>query len=168
MAFGWSVGDIIAGFKLVWEVWEAVSEGPLSANSEATQFFQEFRMITNRLDDWEARMKTSSKSSDFSDAPFKQRCADFLEKYMRLIQTANPEAKASNGSLPVWLRRCKFSRDQINKLCLQISWPFARDEVSDLRDQLVLHLNLAMYDITEETNKAVRHIRPVSFNLTQF
>ncbi|PQE29223.1 hypothetical protein CJF30_00004264 [Rutstroemia sp. NJR-2017a BBW] len=168
MSFGWSAGDIIAGFKLVWEVWEAVSEGPLSANSEATEFFQDFRMITSRLEDWEAQRKTSSKSSDFSNPPFKKRCAVFLEKYMRLIQSVNPEAKASHGYLPVWLQRCKFSRDQINKLCLQMQWPLARDEVKNLRNQLGLHLNMAIFDITEETNEAVRRMRQVPFNLTQF
>ncbi|KAM3084845.1 hypothetical protein ACMFMG_003292 [Clarireedia jacksonii] len=144
--FGWSAGDIIAGLKLVWEVWEAVSDGPLSANSEATQFFEEFRLITNRLDDWEQRIKTSPANSDMNNAPqqLKQRCTDFLERHMRLIQTVNPQAKASNGSLPVWLRRCKLSRDQIKKLYLQISWPFERDQVSELRAKLVWYLNLAI------------------------
>jgi hypothetical protein len=169
MAFGWSVGDIIAGFKLVWDVWEAVSDGPLGADSEATQFFQEFRMITSRLDDLGERIKPSSKNSDFSDASqqLKQRCADFLKRHMLLIQGVNPQAKASNGSLPVWLRRCTFSRDQIQKLYLQVSWPFERDQVSELGTKLILYLNLAMYDIAQDTNTVVHKIRQASLNLTR-
>ena len=38
MSFGWSVGDIVAGIKVVFDIWEAVSDGALSAPVEATQF----------------------------------------------------------------------------------------------------------------------------------
>jgi hypothetical protein len=31
-SFGWSFGDVIAGIKVVWTIYEAVSDGPLSMN----------------------------------------------------------------------------------------------------------------------------------------
>jgi hypothetical protein len=50
MSFGWSVGDIIDGLKVVWDVWQAVSDGPLNAEYQALQFFDEFHLIFTRLD----------------------------------------------------------------------------------------------------------------------
>jgi len=39
MAFGWSVGDVIAGIKVVHDVYQAISDGPINAQRGMPLFF---------------------------------------------------------------------------------------------------------------------------------
>jgi len=39
MSFGWSVGDVIAGIKVVYDVYQAVSDGPINAQRGMPLFF---------------------------------------------------------------------------------------------------------------------------------
>ncbi|TGO55284.1 hypothetical protein BCON_0094g00340 [Botryotinia convoluta] len=165
--FGWSAGDIVAGLKLVWDVWKAVSDGPMSAKVEAKQFFKDFYLIIQCLDDWEHRDGSSAEGSSLAAAPsqLKQQCVEFLSRHMQLIRTVNPQAAVTKQGVPMWLRKVTFSRDQIKTLYLQISWPFEKDQVLQLRTKMELYLSLATYKISalnhsvaQDTNSIVREI----------
>lgn len=166
--FGWSAGDIVAGLKLVWDVWKAVSDGPMSAKAEAKQFFEDFYLIIQCLDDWERRDESSAEGSGLATAPsqFQHQCVKFLSRHMQLIRTANPQTVITKQGVPMWLRKATFSKDQIKTLYLQISWPFERDQVLQLRIKMELYLSLATYKISalnhsvaQDTNHRVREIR---------
>lgn len=166
--FGWSAGDIVAGLKLVWDVWKAVSDGPMSAKVEAKQFFEDFYLIIQCLDDWERRDESSAEGSSLATAPsqFQHQCVEFLSRHMQLIRTANPQTVITKQGVPMWLRKVTFSKDQIKTLYLQISWPFERDQVLQLRIKMELYLSLATYKISalnhsvaQDTNHRVREIR---------
>lgn len=165
--FGWSAGDIVAGLKLVWDVWKAVSDGPMSAKVEAKQFFEDFYLIIQCLDDWERRDESSAEGSSLATAPsqFQHQCVEFLSRHMQLIRTANPQTVITKQGVPMWLRKVTFSKDQIKTLYLQISWPFERDQVLQLRIKMELYLSLATYKISalnhsvaQDTNYRVREI----------
>ncbi|TGO11855.1 hypothetical protein BTUL_0100g00340 [Botrytis tulipae] len=166
--FGWSAGDIVAGLKLVWDVWKAISDGPMSAKVEAKQFFEDFYQIIQCLDDWERRDGSLAKASSLAAAPsqLQQQCVDFLSRHMQLIRTANPQTAIAKQGVPMWLKKVTFSRDQIKTLYMQISWPFERDQVLKLRTKMELYLSLATYKISasnhsvaQDTNNIVREIR---------
>ncbi|KAF7926023.1 uncharacterized protein EAE97_010323 [Botrytis byssoidea] len=165
--FGWSAGDIVAGLKLVWDVWKAVSDGPMSAKAEAKQFFEDFDQIIQCLDDWEHRDGSLAEGSSLAAAPsqLQQQCVKFLSRHMQLIRTANPQTAITKQGVPMWLRKVAFSGDQIKTLYLQISWPFERDQVLQLRTKMELYLSLATYKISalnhsvaQDTNNIVREI----------
>ncbi|THV55436.1 hypothetical protein BGAL_0008g00200 [Botrytis galanthina] len=165
--FGWSAGDIVAGLKLVWDVWKAVSDGPMSAKVEAKQFFEDFYQIIQCLDDWERREGSLAEGSSLAAAPsqLQQQCVEFLSRHMRLITTANPQTATTKQGVPMWLRKITFSGDQIKTLYLQISWPFEKDQVLQLRTKMELYLSLATYRISalnhsvaQDTNDIVREI----------
>ncbi|KAF5875778.1 uncharacterized protein Bfra_011540 [Botrytis fragariae] len=165
--FGWSAGDIVAGLKLVWDVWKAVSDGPMSAKVEAKQFFEDFYLIMQCLEDLDRRDGSLAESSCLAAAPsqLQQQCVKFLSRHMRLISAANPQTAITKQGVPMWLRKAAFSKDQIKTLCLQISWPFERDQVLQLRTKMELYLSLATYKISalnhsvaQDTNNIVREI----------
>ncbi|TVY83651.1 hypothetical protein LSUE1_G001987 [Lachnellula suecica] len=154
MSFGWSIGDVIAGLKVVWDVWEAVSDGPLNARFEASQFFDEFAHIVNRLEDWGKRKAACASDSRLaaSNQQLREQCTLFLKRHMSLIQHANPNTKAIRQSRSTWLQRVTFSQNQIVSLYQQVSWPFERKEVEKLRGKLQFFLQLATYDVTAATH----------------
>ncbi|TGO40534.1 hypothetical protein BHYA_0035g00080 [Botrytis hyacinthi] len=165
--FGWSAGDIVAGLKLVWDVWKAVSDGPMSAKVEAKQFFEDFYQIVQCLDDWERRDGSLAEGSSLAAAPsqLQQQCVKFLSRHMQLIRTANPQTAITKQGVPMWLKKVTFSRDQIRTLYMQISWPFEKDQVLELRTKMELYLSLATYKISalnhsvaQDTNNIVREI----------
>ncbi|KAI9646420.1 hypothetical protein NHQ30_004412 [Ciborinia camelliae] len=164
---GWSAGDIASGLKVVWGVWKAISDGPMSAKVEAKQFFEEFYLIIQCLNDWEQRNESSTEGSSLTHAPsqLKKQCIEFLSRHMHLIRMANPQtATAKNGAL-LWLRNVHFSKEQIKTLYQQVKWPFERDQVSQLRTKMELYLSLATYKISalnhsvsQDTNNMVREM----------
>ncbi|TGO23021.1 hypothetical protein BPAE_0147g00250 [Botrytis paeoniae] len=165
--FGWSAGDIVAGLKLVWDIWKAVSNGPMSAKVEAKQFFADFYLIIQCLDDLDRRDGSLAEGSCLAAAPsqLQQQCVEFLSRHMQLIRTVNPQTATTKQGVPMWLRKVTFSRDQIKTLYLQISWPFERDQVLQLRNKMELYLSLATYKISalnhsvaQDTNNIVREI----------
>ncbi|TEY43614.1 hypothetical protein BOTCAL_0367g00020 [Botryotinia calthae] len=165
--FGWSAGDIVAGLKLVWDVWKAVSDGPMSAKVEAKQFFEDLYLIIQCLDDWERRDGSLAEGSSLATAPsqLRQQCIEFLSRHMQLIRTANPQTVITKQGVPMWLRKVTFSKDQIKTLYLQIAWPFERDQVLQLRTKMELYLSLATYrtsalnhSVAQDTNHRVREI----------
>ncbi|KAK6610472.1 hypothetical protein H4I96_02070 [Botrytis cinerea] len=139
----------------------------MSAKVEAKQFFEDFYLIIQCLDDWERRDESSAEGSSLATAPsqFQHQCVEFLSRHMQLIRTANPQTVITKQGVPMWLRKVTFSKDQIKTLYLQISWPFERDQVLQLRIKMELYLSLATYKISalnhsvaQDTNHRVREI----------
>jgi hypothetical protein len=149
MSFGWSVGDVIAGLKVVWDIWEAVSDGPLNAHFEASQFFNEFILVINRLEDWERRKAASATDNRLtaSSQQLREQCTLFIKRHMSLMQQANPQTKAIRHGRTTWLQRVTFTRAQVVSLYQHVSWPFERKEVERLREKLQFFLQLATHDI---------------------
>lgn len=165
VGFGWSVGDVIACINLVYTIWNSVSDGPLNARLEATQFFQEFSYIIGCLEDWDRRKEVSERNSRLaaSHQELREHCTTFIKRHMRLIQKANPNTKAIREGRSTWLRNVPFSREQVISLYEHVEWPLERKEVVRLRKKLQLFLQLAIYDVTAstqsiaaETNEMVR------------
>lgn len=154
MSFGWSAGDILAAIKIVWNIWSAVSDGPLNAGVEATHFFQEFSYIMGYLEDWGKGKDDSKLTSSLaaSHADLRDQCTMFIKRHMRLIQKANPKTRALREGRTTWLRQVSFSRDQVLTLYQHVEWPLERKEVTRLREKLQLYLQLATYDIAASTH----------------
>ena len=159
MSFGWSVGDVISGLKIVWDVWHAVSDGPLNAHFEASQFFDDFIHVINRLEDWERRKAACANDNRLaaSNYQLREQCTQFIKRHMSLIQNANPETKAIRQGRSTWLRKVAFTRDQVVLLYQRVSWPFERKEVEKLREKLQFFLQIATYDVTAATHTVARN-----------
>lgn len=164
MSFGWSLGDVIAGLKAVYDVYQSVTDGPLNAKYEAAQFFDEFIHVISRLEDWEKRKDACAQDPSLvrSHRELRQDCTEFIKKHFSLIQHANPETKAVRAGRTTWLRKVSFTKAQIADLYRQVSWPSQRNAVSRLREKLQFFLDLAVWDIVLDTNQKVNHIRSVS------
>jgi hypothetical protein len=161
MSFGWSAGDVIAGLKVVWDIWEAVSDGPLNAKYQASQFFDEFYHIISRLDDWEKRKAACAKDDRLvrSHRELRDACTVFIKKHFALIQESNPGTRSSRTGRSTWLQKASFTRGQILTLYQQVQWPMQREHVGRLREKLQFFLNLAAWDVALDTNDIVRDIR---------
>jgi hypothetical protein len=161
MSFGWSVGDIIDGLKVVWDVWQAVSDGPLNAEYQALQFFDEFHLIFTRLDEWENRKAARARDDQLarSHRKLREECTLFIKYNFSLIQQANPSTKANRVDRSTWLQKAHFSQSQIIALYKKVSWPSQRETVAKLRQKLELFLTLAAMDVALDTNDIVRDIR---------
>ncbi|CZT47244.1 uncharacterized protein RSE6_07783 [Rhynchosporium secalis] len=134
MSFGWSAGDVIAGLKVVWDIWEAVSDGPLNARFEAAQFFDEF---IHELRD---------------------QCTEFIKKHMAIIQRVNPNTKAIRSRRSTWIQKASFTQEQVYALYQQVQWPSERKVVTRLREKLQFFLEIAALDVGMDTNSMVRDI----------
>ena len=158
MSFGWSVGDIIAGIKVVRDIWEAVSDGALSAPVEATQFLEDFAHIISCLEDWELRAR-STQDANISDSyrrhqQLREECITFIRRHRRLIQEVNPQTKTIKEGHTSWLRKARFTQEQIISLYEKTQWPFERKEVARLQDRLQRYLQTAIYRVSALTNEA--------------
>ena len=159
MSFGWSVGDIIAGIKVVWDIWEAVSDGALSAPVEATQFLEDFTQIIGCLEDWQQTARSTQDAARTSDSyrrhlQLREECIDFIRRHRRLIQEANPRTRVIKEGHTSWLRKAKFTQEQIISLYEKVQWPFERKEVARLQDKLHRYLQIVIYEAAASTNKA--------------
>jgi len=161
MSFGWSAGDIIDGLKIVWDIWQAVSDGPLNAEYQALQFFDEFHLIFTRLDEWENRKATCTRDDQLtrSHRRLRQECTSFIKYNFSLIQQVNPSTKANRIDRSTWLQKAQFSQSQIIALYKKVSWPSQRETVVKLREKLELFLALAAMDVALDTNDIVRDMR---------
>ncbi|KAH7364643.1 hypothetical protein BKA65DRAFT_142626 [Rhexocercosporidium sp. MPI-PUGE-AT-0058] len=161
MSFGWSAGDVIAGLKAVWDIWEAVSDGPLNARFEATQFFDEFIHVTSRLSEWEARRVSCAKDDRLqrSHQELRDQCTEFIKKHMAIIQRANPNTKAIRSRRSTWIQMAPFTQIQVIALYQQVQWPSERKVVTRLREKLQFFLEIAALDVGLDTNTIVRDIR---------
>ncbi|KAH7400086.1 hypothetical protein BKA64DRAFT_474350 [Cadophora sp. MPI-SDFR-AT-0126] len=161
MAFGWSAGDVIAGLKAVWDIWQAVSDGPLNAKFEATQFFDEFIHVTSRLSEWEARRVSCTKDDRLhrSHQELRDQCTDFIKKHMAIIQRANPNTKAIRPRRSTWIQKATFTQNQVIALYQQVQWPSERKAVTRLREKLQFFLEIAALDVGLDTNAMVRDMK---------
>jgi len=161
MSFGWSVGDILSGLKVVWDVYQAVSDGPLNAKFEATQFFDEFTLIVSRLSEWEKRKSALPQDDRLAQSheQLRELCTVFIRRHMLLIQHANPQTKAIRPRRSNWLQKVEFTKIQVITLYELVKWPAERDEVQRLREKLMLFLHLAAFDIQMATHGMVSEIR---------
>ncbi|KAK0102538.1 hypothetical protein ONS95_006151 [Cadophora gregata] len=161
MSFGWSAGDVIAGLKAVWEIWQAVSDGPLNARFEAAQFFDEFIHVTSRLSEWEARRLSFMKDDRLhgSHQELRDQCTDFIKKHMSIIQRVNPNTKAIRSRRSTWIQRATFTQSQVIALYQQVQWPSERKAVTRLREKLQFFLEIAAFDVGLDTNAMVRDMK---------
>ena len=164
MSFGYSIGDVIDGLKLVWDIWQAVSDGPLNAKFEASQFFDEFHHVISRLAEWERRKAGLAHDERLAQShqQLREMCTVFIKRHMVLIQQANPQTKAIRPRRSNWLKNAPFTKSQINSLYQQVQWPMERKELKRLREKLLLFLHLAAFDIQMATHGMVTEIRCVS------
>jgi hypothetical protein len=161
MSFGWSVGDIIAGLKVIWAVYDAVSDGPLNAKFEATQFFDEFVHVVSRLSEWEKRKSALPQDDRLAQShqQLRDQCTVFIRRHMLLIQNANPQTKAIRPRRSNWLQRVEFTKTQVLALYETVKWPTEQNEVQRLREKLMLFLHLAAFDIQMATHGLVSELR---------
>jgi hypothetical protein len=164
MSFGWSVGDVISGLKVVWDIWQAVSDGPLNAKFEASQFFDEFEYIIDRLSDWEKRKSALDEDGRLarSHDQLRDMCAVFIRRHMLLIQQAIPDTKATRPRRATWLQKAQFTKSQVLTLYQRVQWSAERQEVQRLREKLLLFLNLAAFDLQMATHNFLSELRHVS------
>lgn len=166
MSFGWSVGDVISGLKAVWDIWQAVSDGPLNARFEASQFFDEYVLIMSRLEKWENR-KTAFSQDELlakSQRQLREQCTLFLKSHIKLIQQANPGTIAKREGRSTWLKKAPFSKDQVLALYQQVQWPLEREAVAKLRIKLHFFLDVASFDVALDTNGTLHQMRHVAFH----
>jgi hypothetical protein len=161
MSFGWSAGDVIAGLRAVYDIWEAISDGPLNAKYEAVQFFDHFYHVTSRLEEWESRKPARSKDGRLvqSHRELRNECTLFIKEHFTLIQQINPRTKATRPGRSTWLQKVSFTQDQVLSLYQRVSWPTQRETVAHLREKLLFFLTLAAWDVALDTNDIVRDIR---------
>lgn len=161
MSFGWSVGDIISGLKVVYDIWQAVSAGPLNASFEATQFFDEYTHIMSRLERWESQKSAIARDEALvgSQRQIREQCTLFIKNHFRLIQAANPDTISQREGRSTWLRKVPFSKEQVLALYKKVSWPFEREEVQRLRIKLQFFLDVATFDISMNTNRTLHRMR---------
>lgn len=164
MRFCWSTDDIIAGINLLWNVWNSVSDGPRSARLEATQFYEDFRIVKNCLEDWDSRNKACSGNLSLTGS-LRDKCIAFIEGHMRLIHQVNPDTRAVRNGCSIWLKCVSFTKEQVLTLYQQVQWPLVRGQIADLRTTLGLSLGAAAYglgvlnhNVNEDTNKRVRQL----------
>lgn len=165
MSFGWSVGDVIAGLKAVYDIWEAVRDGPLNARYEASQFFDEYLHIMSRLEKWETRKSAFSKDPLLakSQRQLREQCTLFLKNHISLIQQVNPATIAKREGRSTWLKKAAFSKEQVLALYQQVSWPYERQTVAKLRIKLQFFLDVASFDIALDNNDTLHQMRYDSY-----
>jgi hypothetical protein len=174
MSFGWSVGDIIAGFKLACDIYESVSDGPLNAAHQAYQFFTDFRLINGCLEDWDGRRNDLQHEETILTLSLRKQCTDFIRRHMRLIREVNKDAGAirnvllidqgNEGTISIpkrvpWLKKVPFTTDQVITLYLKVTWPSERDDVAKLREELSISLDVATYRGVTTTLDGVNDLR---------
>lgn len=161
MSFGWSVGDVIAGLKAVWDIWQAVSDGPLNARFEASQFFDEYNLVMSRLEKWESRKAAFSQDENLakSQRQLREQCTLFIKNHIKLIQQVNPSTVTKREGRSTWLKRAPFTKDQIIALYQQVQWPLEREVVAKLRIKLQFFLDVASFDVALDTNDTVHQMR---------
>ena len=169
MSFGWSLGDIFAGIKILWAIYDSVSDGPLNATLQCEQFFEEFSLVVHCLEDWERKAKLAQIVQDDSLAKLhlqlRDQCEEFIKRHFRLIQAVNPQSEATRESRSTWLKRTPFSREQVLKLYQQARWPFEKNEVIRLRRKLILFLALATYHVSSSTHDVTVENRDILLDM---
>jgi hypothetical protein len=166
MSFGWSVGDVISGLKIVWDIWQAVSDGPLNARFEASQFFDEYVHIMSRLEKWESRKTAFSQDKLLANSQrqLREQCTLFLKNHIRLIQQVNPNTITKREGRSTWLKKAPFTKDQVIALYQQVQWPLEREVVGKLRIKLQFFLDVASFDVALDTNDTLHQMRYVIFS----
>lgn len=160
VGIGWSFGDIIAGIKVVWDVYETLSDGPLNAQLEFSQFFDEFAIITSYLDDWESKAQlVQGDSVARLHQQLKQQCETFIKRHILLIVDANPRSRGVREGRSTWLKNVAFSTDQIRTLYQRVQWPMERKEVTRLQKKLVTFLGMATHSVTVENRELLLDIK---------
>ena len=166
MSFGWSLGDIFAGIKILWDVYDSVSDGPLNARLECDQFFEEFSHIIQCLDDWDRKSQVVHDDSLAKlHLQLRAQCETFIGRHMRLIQSANPVTESSREGQPTWLRKVAFSREQVAVLYQKVRWPLERKEVTRLRKKLMLFLALSQHHVSTSTHNVTVENRDILLDI---
>jgi hypothetical protein len=171
MSFNWAVKDITAGIEVIWSIWEAVSDSAPSLPVQATQFLEDYARIIERLEEWELRAE-STHNGRVSEAfrrheVLKEECIIFIRRHRRLIQDANPQTETVKEGHRTWLRKAKFTKEQVISLYEATEWPFEQKEMARLRDKLRLYLQAAvdpassLTNLTNVTSHDVRDMRYV-------
>ena len=166
MSFGWSLGDVVAGIKILWAVYDSVSDGPLNASLQCEQFFEEFSLVTQCLEDWQRKAQAVQDDSlGKLHLQLQEQCKVFIQRHFHLIQEINPESRVTREQRQTWLRNAPFSREQVLKLYQQMRWPFEKKEVARLRKKLMLFLALATYHVSSSTHNVTVENRDILLDI---
>ncbi|KAL4733092.1 hypothetical protein BDV11DRAFT_176023 [Aspergillus similis] len=143
MSFGWSVGDLIQGANIAWQIYESFGKGENSAKKEFASFRAEFNLVKSALEKL-LQLAANCPGEDLElGEGYKQtlqRCAKFIQKHERLVA----EAAQRRPSLP----------DRILSVWDKVSWPAEREDAERLRRYLERYVQIAILKITVNNRDA--------------
>ncbi|KAL3439131.1 hypothetical protein BDV09DRAFT_191347 [Aspergillus tetrazonus] len=143
MSFGWSVGDLIQGANIAWQIYESFGKGENSAKKEFFLFRAEFNLVKSALEKLlELATNCPGEDLDLGEG-YKQtlhRCAKFIQRHKRLVE----EATQRRPSLP----------DRILSVWERVSWPAEREDAERLRRCLERYIQIAILKVTVNNRDA--------------
>lgn len=153
MSFNWPVEDITSGLKVIWSIWEAVSDGAVDLPADAGHFLEDFAQTVGNLRNWELRAE-SEEATHVSESyrrsqVLKEECITFIRRQRRLIQDVNPQTESIKEGHRTWLKEAKFTKEQVASLYDKTQWAFELKEVARLRDKLQLYLQVPLSSSTK-------------------
>ncbi|KAL4979523.1 hypothetical protein BDW66DRAFT_157346 [Aspergillus desertorum] len=143
MNFGWSVGDLIQGATIAWQIYESFGNGENSAKRGFISFRAEFSLVKCALEKLrDLALNCPGEDLDLGEGYQQtlQRCADFIQRHRRLVA----EDKQRRPSFP----------DRILSVWDKVSWPAEREAAERLRRYLERYVQIAILKITVNNRDA--------------
>ncbi|KAL5051979.1 hypothetical protein BDW71DRAFT_202120 [Aspergillus fruticulosus] len=143
MNFGWSVGDLIQGANLAWQIYESFGRGENSAKKGFLSFRAEFNLVKcalKKLHDLARNCPDEDLDLGEGYEQTLQRCAKFIQRHKRLAT----EAEQRRPSLP----------DRILSVWERVSWPAEREDAERLRRYLERYVQFAILKVTVNNRDA--------------
>ncbi|KAL2825524.1 hypothetical protein BJY01DRAFT_256258 [Aspergillus pseudoustus] len=171
MSFGWSVGDLIAGATLAWEIYESVGNRERSAKVEFAGFQAEFGLIKSALE----RLKEVANNCPGEDLALGPgytealvRCNSFIERHKALThQNEKQKENENEPSSSKGKTRRPSIQDRISATWDKVSWPFEREEAQRLRTQLERYVQIAILKVTANTSDRTRKMAVDNLEILQ-
>ncbi|KAL6232116.1 hypothetical protein BDW75DRAFT_243275 [Aspergillus navahoensis] len=143
MSFGWSVGDLIQGANLAWQIYESFGRGENSARKGFISFRAEFNLVKCALEKLhDLALNCPGEDLDLGEGYEQtlQRCAKFIQRHERLVT----EVKKRRPSLP----------GRILSVWDKVSWPAEREDAERLRRYLERYVQIAILKVTVNNRDA--------------
>ncbi|KAL5002008.1 hypothetical protein BDV10DRAFT_181703 [Aspergillus recurvatus] len=143
MNFGWSVGDLIQGANIAWQIYESFGKGENSAKKGFNSFRAELNLVKCALEKLGGlALNCPGEDLDLGEGYEQtlQRCARFIQRHKRLVA----EAKQRRPSLP----------DRILSAWDKVSWPAEREDAERLRRYLERYVQIAILKVTVNNRNA--------------
>ncbi|OJJ50121.1 hypothetical protein ASPZODRAFT_139444 [Penicilliopsis zonata CBS 506.65] len=137
MSFGWSIGDLIQGATIAWNIYESVADGPKSAKSDFAAFKEEFSVVKGllaQLEDAHGKETASGAHLGSGYTTLVKDCTRFIDKHKRLAQQSESVTASA----------------RVRILFQQVTWPLERAEAQKLREDLSRYVNIAVMKNTEQ------------------